>query len=179
MTVEDIEQMAMSCARPLHRSRCGPGGRRALRRKNAALVVRTTRAVDQARTARSSDSVNLEALGYGPEGWDELELSDLIDVKHGFAFKGDYFRDSPPGDVLLTPGNFAIGGGFKVDKPKYYAGPVMDEYVLAAGDLIVTMTDLSKSMDTLGYPAIVPVHPPNQVSTQPRLGLITIKRPIK
>lgn len=33
---------------------------------------------------------------------------------------------------------------------------MLEEYVLSAGDLIVTMTDLSKQGDTLGYPAIVP-----------------------
>jgi type I restriction enzyme S subunit len=88
--------------------------------------------------------------------WVKESLGDLIEIKHGFAFKGDFFRDGPPGDVLLTPGNFAIGGGFKADKLKYYIGPVPDEFVLREGDLIVTMTDLSKNADTLGYPAFVP-----------------------
>lgn len=88
--------------------------------------------------------------------WIETSLGDLIDIKHGFAFKGQFFRDEPPGDILLTPGNFAIGGGFKDDKLKYYGGPVPDEFILREGDLIVTMTDLSKNADTLGYPAFVP-----------------------
>lgn len=88
--------------------------------------------------------------------WVEKSLGDLIDIKHGFAFKGEFFRDEPPGDILLTPGNFAIGGGFKADKFKYYDGPVPDEFVLRKGDLIITMTDLSKNADTLGYPAFVP-----------------------
>ena len=88
--------------------------------------------------------------------WLDVALGDLVDIKHGFAFQGEFFRDDPPGDVLITPGNFAIGGGFKGDKLKYYSGPVPEEYVLSAGDLIITMTDLSKEGDTLGYPAIVP-----------------------
>lgn len=65
-------------------------------------------------------------------------------IKHGFAFAGEFFKTEPLGDVLLTPGNFAIGGGFKNDKFKYYLGDVPDEYVLEEDDLIVTMTDLSK-----------------------------------
>jgi type I restriction enzyme, S subunit len=89
-------------------------------------------------------------------GWQTIRLGELVEIKHGFAFKGEFFRDSPPGDILLTPGNFAIGGGFKSDKLKYYNGPVPEEYVLLEGDLLVTMTDLSKSADTLGYPALVP-----------------------
>jgi type I restriction enzyme S subunit len=88
--------------------------------------------------------------------WISINLGDLIDVKHGFAFQGDFIHDEPRGDVLLTPGNFAIGGGFKGDKFKYFDGPVPDDFVLAEGDLLVTMTDLSKQSDTLGLPAFVP-----------------------
>ena len=108
--------------------------------------------------------------------WVEKSLGDVIDIKHGFAFKGEFFRDEPPGDALLTPGNFAIGGGFKADKFKYYDGPVPDEFVLHEGDLLVTMTDLSKQADTLGYPAFVPRRNagPRFLHNQ-RLGKIIIK----
>lgn len=90
------------------------------------------------------------------DDWVEMSLGDLVDIKHGFAFKGEFFRNEPPGDVLLTPGNFAVGGGFKASSLKYYDGPVSDEFVLSDGDLLVTMTDLSRNVDTLGYPALVP-----------------------
>ena len=43
-------------------------------------------------------------------------LDELVEIRHGFAFKGEFFHDDPPGDVLLTPGNFAIGGGFQWGK---------------------------------------------------------------
>lgn len=88
--------------------------------------------------------------------WPLVTLGDLVDITHGYAFEGAYFRDGPPGDILLTPGNFAIGGGYQDEKLKYYAGPVPEDYVLRTGDLLVTMTDLSKNGDTLGYPAFVP-----------------------
>ena len=54
--------------------------------------------------------------------WSETTLGDLIDIKHGFAFKGQLIYDEPRGDLLLTPGNFAVRGGFKGDKFKYYDG---------------------------------------------------------
>jgi type I restriction enzyme, S subunit len=79
------------------------------------------------------------------------------------------------GDILLTPGNFAIGGGFKSDKLKYYNGPVPEEYVLLEGDLLVTMTDLSKSADTLGYPALVPKPLYARFLHNQRLGLVTVR----
>jgi len=91
-----------------------------------------------------------------PMGWRCLPLSEFISIKHGYAFKGEFFTDSPTSDILLTPGNFKIGGGFKRDKLKYYNGDVPSGYVLSESDLIVTMTDLSKEGDTLGYAALVP-----------------------
>lgn len=105
--------------------------------------------------------------------WSLVALGDLIDVKHGFAFKGEFFRDAPPGDVLLTPGNFAIGGGFQFSKLKYYDGPSAPGYVLEVGDLLVTMTDLSKAGDTLGYPATVPQDDMTYLHNQ-RLGKVML-----
>lgn len=88
--------------------------------------------------------------------WLEVSLGDLFKVKHGFAFKGEYFTDEATHTVLVTPGNFAIGGGFQDGKRKYYSGPVPDEYILSPGQVVVTMTDLSKQADTLGYAARIP-----------------------
>ena len=102
-------------------------------------------------------------------------LGRYIHVKHGFAFKGEYFTDEATPDVLVTPGNFAIGGGFQGNKLKYYAGPVPDDYLLQAGDLVVTMTDLSKAGDTLGYPALIPESAGIRYLHNQRVGLIEIK----
>ncbi|BAL91928.1 putative restriction-modification system DNA specificity domain [Actinoplanes missouriensis 431] len=88
--------------------------------------------------------------------WIERKLSDLVTIKHGYAFKGEYFGDDPKYPTLVTPGNFAVGGGFKDGKPRTYFGPEIEGFTLSAGDLVVTMTDLSKTGDTLGYPALVP-----------------------
>src|ERR1700676_1390032 len=108
-------------------------------------------------------------------GWKAARLSDLIQIKHGFAFDGAHFRDDPPGDILLTPGNFAIGGGFKRDKFKFYVGLVPEEFVLGEGDLIITMTDLSKTADTLGYPAFVPSVSDFRFLHNQRLGKVLIE----
>lgn len=88
--------------------------------------------------------------------WRLTALRELVGIKHGFAFKGEYFANGKTPLQLTTPGNFAVGGGFQRGKGKYYAGPVPAEYVLSAGDVIVSMTDLSKAADTLGYAAVVP-----------------------
>ena len=102
------------------------------------------------------------------------KLGEYIRVKHGFAFKGAHFTEEERRDVLLTPGNFAIGGGFQDAKPKYYAGPVPDDYVLQPGDLVLTMTDLSKAADTLGYPALIPNSTDRHFLHNQRIGLVEI-----
>lgn len=106
--------------------------------------------------------------------WPEVRLSDLVTIKHGYAYKGEFFSDRPPGDILLSPGNFAIGGGFQLGKLRYYSGPEATEFVLTPGDLLVTMTDLSKAGDTLGYPAIVPSDGRRYLHNQ-RLGKVALK----
>ncbi len=54
------------------------------------------------------------------KGWKYIELGEIIHIKHGYGFKGKYFTEEPNQNLLLSPGNFAIGGGFKSDKMKYY-----------------------------------------------------------
>lgn len=102
-------------------------------------------------------------------------LNDLIDIKHGFAFKGQYFCEDPTDDILITPGNFAVGGGFKQGKLKYYRGPIEKSYVLQPNSMIVTMTDLSKEADTLGFSARVPIKSRYKFLHNQRIGLVTLK----
>ena len=105
----------------------------------------------------------------------EKSLGELIDIKHGFAFKGEFICNKASGNILLTPGNFAVGGGFKGEKFKFYNGPVPESFVLNQGDLIITMTDLSKNADTLGYPAIVPLsHKGHRFLHNQRLGKVIV-----
>lgn len=103
----------------------------------------------------------------------EYQLGNLINIKHGYAYSGDYITQEDNGIVLVTPGNFRIGGGFQEEKCKFYKGDLPEEYILKTGDFIVTMTDLSKNTDTLGYSAFVP----NSIRTylhNQRIGLVSM-----
>ena len=102
--------------------------------------------------------------------WRECALGDLARIKHGYAFKGEFFRSAGT-HVVLTPGNFHEAGGFKerADKAKWYSGPVPEEYVLDAGDLLVAMTEQGEGL--LGSGALVP-RPGFYLHNQ-RLGLVT------
>lgn len=101
-----------------------------------------------------------------------VKLRELISVKHGWAFKGEFFS-SVGEKIVLTPANFYESGGFKrtPGKEKYYLGSYPEEYLLNKGDLIVAMTEQSEGL--LGSTGIVPydgVYLHNQ-----RIGLITAK----
>ena len=113
-------------------------------------------------------------LTYGTD-WQVYKLGDLIYVKHGFAFKSEYFSEVPTEYQLVTPGNFAIGGGFQLGKGKYYSGTVPSNYVLKKGDVVVTMTDLSRAADTLGYSALIPETVGTTWLHNQRVGLVEVK----
>lgn len=106
--------------------------------------------------------------------WQEYQLGEAINVKHGYAFSGSGIKTEETNVILVTPGNFQIGGGFKSDKYKYFYGAYPDSYVLKAGDIVVTMTDLSKEGDTLGYAAKIPKSKNKKFLHNQRIGLIQI-----
>ncbi len=106
------------------------------------------------------------------DGWHEKTLAELCNIKHGYAFEGEYFSDS--GDhVLLTPGSFFETGGFRDrgEKTKYFTGPIPTDYVLNQGDLLVAMTEQAAGL--LGSPLLVPES--NRFLHNQRLGLVTGK----
>lgn len=131
---------------------------------------------DDGEPYKSSGGEMIESeMGLIPKGWKVIELSDVINVKHGYAYKSKFFSDVETDTILMTPGNFKIGGGFKDDKKKYYDSDAEcpEEYILNEGDLLVTMTDLSKNGDTLGFPALVPKTAYKLLHNQ-RLGKVEI-----
>jgi len=115
-------------------------------------------------------------MGVVMSEWKEVKLGDFFKVKHGFAFKGKNISSEETLDILVTPGNFHIGGGFKFDKFKYFNGEYPQDYILKENDIVITMTDLSKETDTLGYSAKVPKskNGENYLHNQ-RVGLVQFK----
>jgi type I restriction enzyme S subunit len=108
-----------------------------------------------------------------PNDWKTYKLGDLIKIKHGFAFKGEFFSDEKNDNVLLTPGNFNSYGGIKFnwDKQKFYKGEFPVDYILNEGDLIIALTDLTQSCSILGSTAIINDKDYNYLHNQ-RLGLV-------
>ena len=58
---------------------------------------------------------------------------------------------------------------------QYYNAEIPPDYILKQNDLIVTMTDLSKGGDTLGYSALVPALNGKVFLHNQRIGKIVLK----
>ena len=104
--------------------------------------------------------------------WKKTILGDLIDIKHGFAFPGKGITSIENQNLLITPGNFEIGGGFRSSKNKYFSGEVDENLLLSHGEIIISMTDLSKEGDTLGYSAKIPTNSHYQYLHNQRIGRV-------
>ena len=99
-----------------------------------------------------------------------MKLGEILSVKHGWAFKGEYFAEDGE-QSILTPGNFFEKGGFKPNngKERYYTGTYPKEYLCHKGDLIVAMTQQAEGL--LGSTALVPEN--NKYLHNQRIGLVT------
>lgn len=102
-----------------------------------------------------------------------IRLGEVAKIKHGFAFKSQYFTEEKGSYMLLTPGNFQPRGGYQPHKPKYFAGPIPMDFVLNPSELLLLMTDLSRGIDTLGSPLLVPSTSDYSLLHNQRIGKIT------
>lgn len=87
--------------------------------------------------------------------WREVALGELIEISHGYAFKGEYFSEGGEKRVV-TPGNFFEAGGFRDRgaKQKSYDGPIPAQYILNPGEIVVAMTEQAHGL--LGSSGLVP-----------------------
>lgn len=140
-----------------------------------AEALRAKRRAALAQLDSLTQSLFLDLFGdpaLNPKTWTIKPMGTLFSVKHGFAFKSEYFTDT--GEfVLLTPGNFHEEGGYRErgDKQKFYVGSIPTGYILAKDDLLVAMTEQAPGL--LGSPILVPES--NRFLHNQRLGLIDLK----
>ena len=117
-------------------------------------------------------SSHRDELMSGQAGWLETPLASLCEVKHGYAFEGEFFTQE--GEyVLLTPGSFYESGGYRErgSKTKYFIGPIPADYILDENALLVAMTEQAAGL--LGSPLLVPEA--GRFLHNQRLGLVKAK----
>lgn len=93
--------------------------------------------------------------GVIPKDWNAKPLKGKISIAHGFPFASEHFG-SHGQFRLTTPGHFHEEGGFRDigEKQKFYLGPVINNYVLRPGEMIVAMTEQADGL--LGSAALIP-----------------------
>ncbi|MBS9393397.1 MAG: hypothetical protein HEQ29_09670 [Dolichospermum sp. LBC05a] len=111
------------------------------------------------------------------DGWEEKKLEDICSIKHGFAFKGEFFTTDKSKYILLTPGSFYESGGYRNqgEKTKYYIGEIPDSFILKKGDFLFAMTE--QAVGLLGSSLIVTES--DKFLHNQRLGLVEVKNDFK
>lgn len=81
------------------------------------------------------------------------KLWNILQVKHWYAFKWEFFSDSWS-FLLLTPWNFSKDSWLQLrwKKDKYYIWDFPKEYLLKKWDLLIALTDLSSNAPILWAP---------------------------
>jgi type I restriction enzyme, S subunit len=153
-------------------------------RRIVALLDKVFQGLDRARQHTETNLASAkelvaarreEVFSSDRSGWSSRPLAELIEIKHGFAFKSEFFASS--GEfVLLTPGNYYESGGYRDRgvKQRYYCGEIPDGFVLEPGDLLMAMTEQAPGL--LGSCIIVPEE--GTFLHNQRLGLVSPKNGI-
>jgi type I restriction enzyme S subunit len=106
------------------------------------------------------------------DDWEERKLGNVCSIKHGFAFKSEFFTNEKSKYVLLTPGSFYESGGYREqgEKTKYYTGDIPEGFILKKGDFLFAMTE--QAVGLLGSSLIVPEL--DRFLHNQRLGLVQV-----
>jgi type I restriction enzyme S subunit len=104
-------------------------------------------------------------------------LGELVNVKHGWAFKSECFSEVLTGKpIVVGVGNFRYTGGFRFNETtiKEYRGLYPKEYELQPDDILLVMTCQTSGGEILGIPARVPRDGRIYLHNQ-RLGKVVVK----
>ncbi len=124
---------------------------------------------------------NMREPDYRKYEWSPVRLGDLISIKHGWAFKSDFFSEELTGrSIIVNIGNFQYTGGFRFESTtlKEYRDKFPDEYVLKPDDILLVMTCQTAGGEILGIPGCIPDDGRTYLHNQ-RLGKVVVTRPDK
>jgi type I restriction enzyme S subunit len=81
----------------------------------AKMDGRQPAGMDAATANLFPDSFEDSPLGKIPKGWKVTTLGDVVSIKHGYAFKSEFFSEPAPGvPIVVNIGNFKYTGGFRL-----------------------------------------------------------------
>ncbi len=94
--------------------------------------------------------------GMIPEGWEVKRLDEVIKIVRGRSYSSEQISDFEGEYYIVNLKSFNRGGGFRLDGAKYYSGPMNNEQLLAQGDIVVAVTDMTTDRAVIARPARVP-----------------------
>ena len=86
--------------------------------------------------------------------WKTYRLGDVISIKSGFAYKGEYLGKGDK--YLLGMGCVSFNEKFLPSGARLYSGDVPSRYFVKAGDIVLATRQQSDNLPILGMPAIIP-----------------------
>jgi type I restriction enzyme S subunit len=96
-------------------------------------------------------------------------IGDYVALQRGTTYKSRLLDQ--PGPILLGLATIARNGGFRRDSVRTYGGDSPDKLLVAAGELYVSLKDVTQSADLLGAVARLPKDMPTGRLTQDTVKL--------
>lgn len=90
-----------------------------------------------------------------PSSWSYVQLGDIASFDRGTSYSSDEIN-CDDGINLINLKNIQSYGGFRRDGTKQYNGKYKDSQIVAAGDLILGVTDMTQDRRTVGSVALIP-----------------------
>ena len=90
-----------------------------------------------------------------PSSWSYVQLGDIASFDRGISYSSDEIN-CDEGINLINLKNIQSYGGFRRDGTKQYNGKYKDSQIVAAGDLILGVTDMTQDRRTVGSIALIP-----------------------
>lgn len=88
--------------------------------------------------------------------WTSVSLGQISTQRKGINYKSEDYTDEHSGHPFITIKCFSKGGGYEPTGIKYYDGVSTKADCLATGDILFSVTDLTRAGDIVGSPLRVP-----------------------
>lgn len=88
--------------------------------------------------------------------WTTVALGEIAHQRKGINYKSEDYSTQDFGHPFITIKCFAKGGGYTATGIKFYDGPSTTGDQLSTGDILLSVTDLTRAGDIVGSPLRVP-----------------------
>lgn len=91
--------------------------------------------------------------------WKEVSLNDIAKYQKGYTYKSSEYSEVETENGFLTLKSILRGGGYSRSGIKYLSAPVDDKFSVKAGDVVFSVTDLTRNAEVVGAPIFIPELP--------------------